>query len=490
MPRADPPQLPDAETAAAVRRVFDYAGYTAPTIQERLGTTDRALAEGPDRPVYLRRLGEDDPLGILVRLFLLDVAVEGETAERVLGAETLKLFRDVGLLTPEQDTSDATVRIVPHEHLFIASDRAASGHADHVAAVHGPSATLSHLTIRRQIERALDVGTGNGIQALLAAAHAESVVATDINERALAFAAFNAALNGIENIEFRSGSFFEPVAAESFDLVVTNPPYVISPESSFLFRDSGLPKDAVSEQVARALPAHVAEGGFGSVMVSWVLQDEADPTARPASWVEGSGCDALIVYTGSDVPLSIAAQWNRDVRPDATAYAEAIDRWVEYFAKEGIREIAFGCIIVRRRVASGVPHWIRTTQMPARHLERAGEQLERMFAVHDYLVGLADERALLDERLRVADDVAVEQQLRLGEQGWQLRAAEMSITRGMRYTAELDDVTTALVLRLDGTRTVREALPAPDNRHTREALDEMGTRVARQMLEVGFLQRA
>jgi hypothetical protein len=171
--RADPPQLADAETAAAVRRVFDEAGYNAPTIQERLGTTDRALAEGPDRPVYLRRLGDGDAIGVLVRLFLLDVAVARETAERVLGPETLGLLRDVGLLTPDHDTSDATVRIVPHEHLLVASDRIAAGHADHVAAVHGPSATLSHLTVRRRVARALDVGTGTGIQALLAAAHAD-----------------------------------------------------------------------------------------------------------------------------------------------------------------------------------------------------------------------------------------------------------------------------------------------------------------------------
>jgi hypothetical protein len=33
--------------------------------------------------------------------------------------------------------------------------------------VHGPSLTLSHLTVRRPVETALDVGTGNGIQAIL-----------------------------------------------------------------------------------------------------------------------------------------------------------------------------------------------------------------------------------------------------------------------------------------------------------------------------------
>jgi methylase of polypeptide subunit release factors len=474
-----------------VRRIFDDAGYRAEQIQQRLGTSDRALAEGPDRPVYLRRLGEGDALALLIRMLLIDVAVVRELAEGILGVDAVALLERVGLLeTAEEGRVDGTVRVVPHEHLLIASDRYAEGHADHVAAVHGPSATLSHLTVRRPVGRALDVGTGNGIQALLAAAHADRVVATDINERALAFTAFNAALNGIDTVELRRGSFFEPVAGEQFDLVVTNPPYVISPESSFLFRDSGLPKDAVSEQVVRALPGHIAENGFASVMVSWVQEDDDDPTSRPASWVEGSGCDALIIHTGSDEPLPIAAQWNRDVRTDATAYAEAIDRWLEYFEKEGIREIGFGCIVLRRRASDGFPNWIRSTRMPARRLQRSSEQLERIFGVHDYLVGLADERELLDERLRVADDVTVDQRLWLGEDGWQLRAAEMSITRGMRFTAELDDVTTALVLGLDGTRSVREALPDPGDGHTRKSLEEMGVRLARQMLEVGFLRRA
>jgi methylase of polypeptide subunit release factors len=475
-----------------VRRIFDDAGYRAEQIQQRLGTSDRALAEGPDRPVYLRRLGEGDALALLIRMLLIDVAVVRELAEGILGVDAVALLERVGLLeTAEEGRVDGTVRVVPHEHLLIASDRYAEGHADHVAAVHGPSATLSHLTVRRPVGSALDVGTGNGIQALLAAAHADRVVATDINERALAFTAFNAALNGIDTVELRRGSFFEPVAGEQFDLVVTNPPYVISPESSFLFRDSGLPKDAVSEQVARALPAHIAEGGFGSVMVSWVLEnDDDDPTSRPASWVEGSGCDALIIHTGSDEPLPIAAQWNRDVRTDATAYAEAIDRWLEYFEKEGIREIAFGCIVLRRRAPESFPNWIRTTRMPARRLQRSSDQLERMFEVHHYLAGLEDERELLDARLRVAEDVMVEQRLRLGDNGWQLRAAEMSITRGMRFTAELDDVTTSLVLALDGTRSVRDALPDPGDSHTQESLDEMGLRLARQMLEVGFLRRA
>jgi methylase of polypeptide subunit release factors len=134
------------------------------------------------------------------------------------------------------------------DELLIASDHAGAAemHADHVPGVHRPSVALAHLTVRGEGERALDLCTGNGIQALLLAAHAERVVATDVNVRALAYATFNAALNGADNIETRPGSFFEPVEGEEFDLIVANPPYVVSPESAYLFRDGGMSGDGVS----------------------------------------------------------------------------------------------------------------------------------------------------------------------------------------------------------------------------------------------------
>ena len=126
--------------------------------------------------------------------------------------------------------------------------------------VHRPSVALAHLTVRGSVERALDLCTGNGIQAILLAAHAENVVATDVNARALAYAGFNAALNGVDNVETRLGSFFEPVEGERFDLVVANPPYVVSPESAYLFRDGGMRGDAVSEHVVRGTPGGARAG--------------------------------------------------------------------------------------------------------------------------------------------------------------------------------------------------------------------------------------
>ena len=65
----------------------------------------------------------------------------------------------------------------------------------------------------------LDIGTGSGLLAVHAAAHADRVVAVDINPRALRFAEFNAALNAVDNVEWREGSLFEPVAGEPCNLI-------------------------------------------------------------------------------------------------------------------------------------------------------------------------------------------------------------------------------------------------------------------------------
>src|SRR5690606_13964910 len=102
---------------------------------------------------------------------------------------------------------------------------------DHVLGVGGASPTLAELVSPTPVARTLDVGTGCRIQALLVSRHAGEVVATDISARALAFAELNAQLNAVHNITFRHGSMFDPVAGEAFDLIVSNPPFVITPRA-------------------------------------------------------------------------------------------------------------------------------------------------------------------------------------------------------------------------------------------------------------------
>jgi SAM-dependent methyltransferase len=411
------------------------------------------------------------------------VPVARTAFEALVGDELRAALATVGLLVEDGDALHGAARLVPHDELLIASDHAGGTeeHADHVPGVHRPSVALAHLTVRGSGERALDVGTGNGIQAILLAAHAERVVATDVNPRALAYASFNAAANGVANVETRLGSFLEPAAGETFELVVANPPYVVSPEHALLFRDGDLPGDGVSEHVVRAVPPVLAAGAFASVLIAWAL-DPADPFARPRAWLDGAGCDALLLHTSTDDPVETAATWNRDLLDRPEAYADALDRWLAYYRELGIERLGYACLVLRKR-ADGRDGRFRALQLPHAALRPAGAHVRRLFATDDRLEHVDDE-ALLARRLRVVDDAVVAQESSFGDGAWHGLPPTLRLGRGLPFSAGLDAATARTVRLLDGTRTLAEAL-------AEGAADESpgaGAVVARGMLEVGFLE--
>jgi release factor glutamine methyltransferase len=72
----------------------------------------------------------------------------------------------------------------------------------------------------------LEVGTGTGLMALLAARRAERAIGVDINPEAVRALRINALVNHLEDkVEARQGDLFASVAGERFDLIIFNPPY-------------------------------------------------------------------------------------------------------------------------------------------------------------------------------------------------------------------------------------------------------------------------
>jgi hypothetical protein len=461
------------------------AGYETQRIQERLATGDQLLARSPELPSYLRRLGDADELAVLLRLFVLGVPVARARLDELVGTGLRERLAGAGLLVQDAEVIHGAARLVPHDELLIASDHAggAEAHADHVPGVHRPSVALAHLTVRGQGERALDLCTGNGIQAILLAAHADRVVATDLNERALAYAAFNAALNGVGNVETRAGSFFEPVEGEQFDLVVANPPYVVSPESTYLFRDGGMSGDAVSEHVVRTAPAALAPGAFACVLIAWAL-DPDDPAERPREWLEGSGCDAFLLHTSTDDPIETATVWNRDLLDRPDDYAEALDRWLAYYRELGIEHVGYACLVLRRR-HDGRDGWLEAQQLPRAALRPAGRHVRKLFEMHDRLSAIDADTVLLDRRLRVVDDAVVAQETRFAGGRWRSENLTLRLENGLPFSAELDPATARLIRELDGSRTLDEALTAALDG---DATAATGLSLARRMLEIGFLE--
>lgn len=113
----------------------------------------------------------------------------------------------------------------------------------------------------------LDMGTGCGVCAIVAARRARRVVAVDINAAAVRCARGNALLNdAAERVEVRHGDLFAPVAGERFDLIVFNPPFLRGTARDD--RDRAWRSADVAERFAAGIAAHLKPGGSALVVLS------------------------------------------------------------------------------------------------------------------------------------------------------------------------------------------------------------------------------
>jgi hypothetical protein len=488
----EPPSAQDGDALDALRLALESARFTVEGIDERLGTSELSLRP-IDTAVHLRRLG-DDAFGTLAKAFLFGAPVDSDRLATVLAPLELARLADTGLLTFAGTTASATARLAPHGDYYIASDGSADAHTPHdfVPGIQSPSVTLAKLAVRRRVPRALDVGTGCGIQALLAAKHAGHVVATDVNPRALAFARFNARLNAIDNVELRLGHSFEPVEGERFDLIVANPPYVISPDTSYAYRDSELPADELCRRIVVDTPRFLVDGGFAHVLVSWAHAAGDDWAPAFRQWVQGGACDAWLLHYRSNDPLTHAASWLRPLgETDLSAYEDAIDRWTSHLGALGIEAVGYGAVVLRRRASGST--WVREDPFPLDRLEPAGDHTLRVFAAQDRLERDGDSE-LLDACLALTPHHRLMQHLEAADGGFAVRAQTLELTDGLCFTVGVDRHTASLLPYLDG-RPLREALAAAAStfeleESERAAYAPAALPVVRRLLALGFLVEA
>ena len=486
----------DVSALGRLKQALTAAGYTRETVLATLHSDQHLLAQPGEVAVFERRASGGKPTDTLIKFFLIGSTVEPDELTAALPGFTLDELRAAGMAEDAPGGIRCPVRIVPHGDVLVASDRGyyrdVDRHvADVVTGVSNPAILLADLTVRRPARRALDLGTGGGIQALLLANHCEVVVATDLNPRALALTRLNAALNGFTNIETREGSWFEPVAGERFDIIAANPPYVISPDTAFLYRDSGMPGDSVSHRLVRAMPDHLEEGGFGHILVSWAVAAGQDPLEPPQRWVDGLPCDVWILHYLTEDPLTQAAKWNRTVAMEGPEkYGEAIDRWLAYYREHGIDQIAFGAVIMRRR--STAKTWLRTDTLHATGASAAG-LVSRVFEAEDFLRD-ADDGALLDERFTLTPNHRLEQHLAVRDGAWQLLESRLTMTDSLGFRGGLDGPTAHLLQHLDGTHTLRAVIVQSCDEleldgDDRRVMADAAITMARRLYQLGFLVR-
>ena len=301
------------------------------------------------------------------------------------------------------------VRIDLLGDIYVACDITSDG-PEVVMGVSPATRTTAAYLPRRRGRVAWDMGTGAGMLALYAARFCDRVVATDVTDRAVAMARLNVELNGADGVDVRAGSFFEPVTGERFDLIVANPPYVISPQARYVFRDSGLDGDELSRMMVPRVAAMLEPGGMATIQINWIHRRDEPWFAAIDGLLQGSGCDALVVRIATETPLQYAYFWSAPHHgEDSAAFAAEAREWRASLDTAGVESVTTGVVILRRRADARPPTRVAVT-MRATPALAIGERLEALLDTHQRLAS-CDDDALLTLPVRAAPDLEVRQQV-------------------------------------------------------------------------------
>lgn len=452
--------LQDIAVVDALGTDLRAAGYSTDGVSALLGDeANAALGRGVWWPALRATRPEntdDHSLATIIRLFLLGSEESEQDVAQAFPVAGIDVLVTEGVIERVDDGRGwirAALDIRPHaddsrEYLVVSDQdavmRAAPVRRDHVLGIGGASVSLARAVIRNPVRRALDIGTGCGIQALHMDAHCQEIVATDTNARALALAAATARLNGM-HWDLRAGSLFEPVVGETFDLIVSNPPFVVGAgEQDYIYRDSGMSGDAICAELIRQLPDYLNPGGTAQLLANWIVHDSAEWSERVRGWIAGTGLDAWVVQRELADLVSYISLWLSDAGEDAESVAERGAAWLDWFTEQRITGIGMGTIILRKRADDepGEPDQV-IEEITGAGEEITGSEATAFLDRRAYLRSMSDDD-LLAARLQNAP-VFLDEQALPGEEGWQQVSSAVRRPGGPGAVLGVDEVSRALL---------------------------------------------
>ena len=523
-----PPPVVTPEQAASLRADLLEAGWGVEAVTTLLGEAADAALRREIRLPALRSVraslaaGTDSsPVAVLTALFMLGEPVLATALDAALPRTGAAGTAGIGLVGEPDEAGyvRARVDLRPHEAVddageirwWVASDlgELVTGRAlapDHVLGIGGAGLTLAGLTPRTRVRSALDLGCGCGIQTLYLLRHAEHVVATDISERALSFTAFNAALAGVcvmggpdagsggggGRLELLQGSLLEPVAGRRFDLIASNPPFVLTPPA---VREAGLPLMEYRDAGGPILPVLVAglrehlEPGAAAVMLgNWEHRGADSWREAVATWIP-EGLDGWVIEREVQDPVEYATMWLRDggltLERDAEGFDAALGAWIDDFEVRGVQGVGFGYLIVHRPLRPRDP-WRLLEEVTTSGQGVLGHHVAEVLEVRERLAGLDDD-AVADLRPVLAPDVTEERHLIPG-------AAEPTVILlrqggGLGRTIRASTVVAALAGVADGELSVGQIASAVVALTGEDAIGLRAEMVeaTRHLIAVGFL---
>lgn len=349
---------------ADLRESLVRHGYSSDLLRRLLGVSSPDDVGLLNRAAALERIRADaSPAATLLRWLYLEEPQTSREIARCFGAAGRDRLAAANFSSRRGKLRAARLRVDAAGGTFLLADHRLSVPdsrafglpvADMVYPPGADSVLLAGVLPQEDGE-VLDLCTGSGMQALLAARSARRVVGVDISERAVALASCNATLNEMENVTFRSGNLYAPVRTQRFDLIVANPPFVAGPQRGPSYHSGGPLADRVLKRIVAGLSGHLNPDGRALMVSHLALRHGERIADRLRPWCgDGTGRTlALVLEEGSPVDLaaaqSVFALWD-----GLTAYGQEIRRWVAYLDRYRIERIVLLLLAYRKRGRGGL----------------------------------------------------------------------------------------------------------------------------------------
>jgi SAM-dependent methyltransferase len=457
----------DADVPALHQAVSDIgrAGYCEAAVRDRLGLQDITDLHWRNLPIYRdERMVVRDPLALAIDLFLLQGALTMEEVDRLLPVSSRDVLLQTGLLEiDEAGRARARASLFPIGGRLIFSDHAwpelpHPGYAavpyDQVMAVGLDSRHLARVTSRKNVRSALDVCTGSGVHALLAASHAQRVCAVDISPRAVRCTRFNALAQGAANLEVLDGDLFHPVRGECFDLITANPPFVPSPVNALRFRDGGSTGEDIQKRIVAGLPDHLAPGGMAQLVTELGERDGEPITDRLRKWLAGAPMDIYVLRVATHTAAQYAIGHAKG--DDYRTFLDSTRLWAGNLRAHGYVRVVSVLVSFQWSSPASGPPWERIyeSRPPQRS---AGREIEAAF-IAERLARNPELRQYLEGKwLHRADPIALFDASVLGGSiPPKTKATRLGLALSIEHELEL--VERHVLARMEGRVTVSDLL--------------------------------
>jgi len=324
-------------------------GYSENTVRKRLGLKDITELQIRAIPIYRKEcLALRTPLDIAIDLFLLQGTIQAEELIRLIDKENLDVLIQCRVLSIDGfGAAFANVSLYPVGDRLIFSDHAWPqlflndylSHVpyDQVMYVGTDSRWLARATVRQPVKAALDLCTGSGIHALLAATHAKRTLAVDINLKAVQCTQFNAQVLGMNTVEAVVGDLYENVKDEKFDLITANPPFVPSPENTISYRDGGRSGEDVQRRIVEGLAEHLAPDGMAQIVTELGERDGEPIVDRIRQWLCGAPMDIHVLRLRDNSVSSYSIGHAQGDTP--RSFLESVDAWASNLKTHGYNSV-------------------------------------------------------------------------------------------------------------------------------------------------------